>query len=138
MKITAIIANDSQPEGWEETYDRPEVTNEAQATVFISALVKHYNGSLRPNEEPRRIISVKAEESEPEGRRTYEVTVTAFATVIVENAIDEEHAYDTAREELRCGDLQIDEMSIEQLDEDKIEDAKRHADKVVTAEDIEE
>lgn len=64
--------------------------------------------------------------------KTYSVSVTAFATVIVE-ADNEEEAMSLAAEELDFGDLQMDEASLKKeiSDEKEIGAAKRHADKVL-------
>jgi len=64
--------------------------------------------------------------------KTYSVSVSAFATVIVE-ADNEEEAMSMAAEEVDFGDLQMDEASIKkELEDDKeIGAAKRHADKVL-------
>lgn len=64
--------------------------------------------------------------------KTYSVSVSAFATVIVE-ADNEEDAMTLASKEISFGDLQMDETSIkkEMNDEKEIGAAKRHADKVL-------
>lgn len=67
----------------------------------------------------------------------YEVSVTAFARVLVIDAKDRSHAYTLAQEALSCGDFEIDEMEIrdDNCDPVKTESLRRSANAVSDPED---
>jgi len=64
--------------------------------------------------------------------KNYEVLVTAFATVLVLEAESEEKAMEYATDELRMGDLQLDEASVkcEIKTAEDLDRARRHADAI--------
>lgn len=64
--------------------------------------------------------------------KNYEVSVTAFARVLVIAAESPEEALDFATEELRFGDLEMDEASIRrEVTEEELERSRQCTDKVV-------
>ena len=66
---------------------------------------------------------------------TYEVTVTAYKTVIVEGAEDESHATETAFDDLSFGDLEKDTAQVDKevTDPAEIEQHRRHGTKFMKA-----
>ncbi len=58
MKITATIANDENPQGWVETWLKPEIKTEESAKGYVEGLVSKFNRTLNEREIPRRIIQV--------------------------------------------------------------------------------
>lgn len=58
MKIVATIADDRTPKGWQESF-LTSVTNIESAKGWLDGLISTFNASLRPNEEPRRLLNVE-------------------------------------------------------------------------------
>ena len=60
MKIIALIADDSAPEGRTENHDAPTYNiTLADAQTRMERMVKRFNETLRPGELPRRLLSVQ-------------------------------------------------------------------------------
>lgn len=63
--------------------------------------------------------------------KTYEVLITAYATVLVIDAENEEKAMEYATDACSMGDLQLDSAKVErEVPADRIENARKHADVV--------
>jgi hypothetical protein len=65
--------------------------------------------------------------------KNYEVEITAYATVLVIDADDEDHAREIAEDELFGSDYEIGEIRTEEVSADKLDSHRRHATKVVEA-----
>ncbi len=61
--------------------------------------------------------------------KNYEVRMTAFATILVLEAENGEHAIDLAADKIRIGDMELDEAWVEKEvnTEEELESLKRHA-----------
>lgn len=60
MKLIATIA-DTKQMPWNEKYIRPEIETVEAATTFMTRMINGYNATLRPNEDPRHLVSVTLE-----------------------------------------------------------------------------
>jgi hypothetical protein len=71
-------------------------------------------------------------------KKTYTVSVVAFANVLVIDAANESEAMQLACDEIDFGDLQMDEASVkdELTTTERIDSARRHADRVIDATDF--
>lgn len=65
-------------------------------------------------------------------KKNYEVKVTAYATVLVIAAEDEDKALEYAEDQLNFGNLQMDEMSVvkEVTSKEELDSLRRHADAI--------
>lgn len=65
-------------------------------------------------------------------KKHYEVTITAYATVIVKDVEDEAEALDYASADFNKGDFEISEAKIAgEIKPEKLADHERHADAVI-------
>lgn len=60
MKFIVIVRYQGKPNsGWEEPYDKPEITSELQAERWARRAVNWFNETLRPHEQPREYVGIK-------------------------------------------------------------------------------
>lgn len=63
-KIIATISDIKQMP-WTEKYVRAKVQTIEDATVFMELMIRQFNATLSPNEEPRHLVSVTLEPISP-------------------------------------------------------------------------
>jgi hypothetical protein len=59
-KITFTVANDRNPEGWQETH---EYSGGGWPSEVVRGVLDRYNATLRPHDIPRRLVSIDAIEA---------------------------------------------------------------------------
>jgi len=69
MWFALTIAADAMPEGWIEKHEFPDAMTIAEATILGLAMVQRFNATLRPGEQPRRLLKIEVTESEPDPYR---------------------------------------------------------------------
>lgn len=62
MKITYLVSNENQAEGWQEDYETDSV---ATPTEIIVDLIAKFNATLRPKEKPRHLVQILSVEKSP-------------------------------------------------------------------------
>jgi hypothetical protein len=65
MEIVATIANNINPQGWQESWTAKVWNIDlAAATAHVQAIVDRWNATLSEHEEPRKLLSVELQEIE--------------------------------------------------------------------------
>lgn len=84
-KIKAVIGHENSDRGWEEEFD---IEDDVNAEEFVSSLVSHFNNTLRPGEQRRKLISVS--DTGEKGTQNHKWSKTNVITIRGRNGL-----YDT-------------------------------------------
>lgn len=126
MKAVATIANERQPEGWEETFLFPGIENERAGREKVDEVLRKFNSDLR-GDQPRKLLKVVFQEMTIEeciqhGYGSYPDEDCPFS----ENRKENMEAWwdgwhDAEKDEESEGDEEEDEEESEEEDEDEDE-----------------
>jgi hypothetical protein len=78
MRFALTIAADAIPEGWIEKHEFEEASTIDQARPLAEHMVAHFNATLRPGEQPRRLLSIDLTPETEEEREDREMREAAL------------------------------------------------------------
>ena len=59
MTLLLYVRNLKNSNEWTESYDRPEITDQAAADKWASSLIDWYNSTTKPGEAKRKLLKVE-------------------------------------------------------------------------------